>query len=114
MFNKLRILTKIELARIANKLIYTHHSKEKIYDRLGLSIAYYKDALKIRKKIILSRLAFVNLNNMIYIALNKNSYLVISQDYSPRFICVTVTEELKNGYTIYDKYRFAEKGIEKI
>jgi len=81
------------------------------YDRLGLSIGYYGDLIKLKKMVLKSPISFISSTNQIIIGITSNTYMVISQDYEPRYVCVTYTEPSMNGYSVQDKFVFSAQAV---
>ena len=98
-----------ELHSIACNIIYSHHAKVRLSQRLNITNDHARNS-KLFTMILNSPLAFMNTDGFITVAINEFEYLVVAPREDSYF-CITFKEKSRNGYTVLDKYKLALKGV---
>jgi hypothetical protein len=90
---------------------YSRHAEQRLVERLKIHNKYHIHGV-LMSKVLNARFAYMNTDGCINVAVDEESYLVVvprDDDY----LCITYKEPSHNGYTVYDKWDLAKKGVER-
>lgn len=101
-------LNKNELRDVMWNLALTKHARQRLIERYGMHPKGNGECL-IQPAMEMC-FAYMNTDGYINVGISPKEYIVISPKVNC-YLVITYKEPSENGYTIYDKYSMAKKGV---